>query len=170
MLLDARQISPGAVLRASVCVAGGGAAGIALARQLARSGRDVILLESGGLQMEADTQALYRGETRGSLYFALDAARLRYFGGTTNHWTGWCRPLDRCDFEQRDWIPLSGWPLSISELSPYFLGAQELCELGPFDYDASNWAKRTGQPLLPLDEELAETAVWQFSPPTRFGA
>ena len=27
----------------------------------------------------------------------LDEARLRYLGGTTNHWGGWCRPLDACD-------------------------------------------------------------------------
>jgi choline dehydrogenase-like flavoprotein len=129
----------------------------------------VILLESGGHRLEADTQALYQGETRGERYFPLDVARLRYLGGTTNHWTGWCRPLDPIDFQERSWIPLSGWPLSYSELASYYRAAQEVCELGAFDYSAQSWSKRTGQTLLPLNDALAETAIWQFSPPTRFG-
>ena len=29
---------------------------------------------------------------------------VRYFGGTTNHWSGYCRPLDPIDFSVRDWI------------------------------------------------------------------
>ena len=28
--------------------------------------------------------------------------RLRYFGGSTNHWGGWCLPLDTIDFETRE--------------------------------------------------------------------
>jgi choline dehydrogenase-like flavoprotein len=170
MLLDARRVRPGTVLEVPVCIAGGGAAGITLARRLIGSGIGVILLESGGHQLETDTQSLYQGETRGERYFALDVARLRYLGGTTNHWTGWCRPLDPTDFEERDWIPLSGWPLSYEELEPYYRAAQEVCEVGPLDYSAATWAKRTGLTLLPLSGELAETAIWQFSPPTRFGA
>ena len=31
-------------------------------------------------------------------YFELDTARLRYFGGTSNHWGGMCRTLDPYDF------------------------------------------------------------------------
>ena len=41
---------------------GAGAAGIILARELARDGRRVLLLESGAEQLEPETQALYVGE------------------------------------------------------------------------------------------------------------
>jgi choline dehydrogenase-like flavoprotein len=34
--------------------------------------------------------------------YPLAESRLRFFGGTTNHWGGWCRPLLPIDFEGRD--------------------------------------------------------------------
>ena len=37
------------------------------------------------------------GETIGDDYFALDTSRLRMFGGTSGHWTGMCRTLDKED-------------------------------------------------------------------------
>jgi choline dehydrogenase-like flavoprotein len=154
---------------ADVCIAGGGPAGIALARRLAGRGARVVLLESGGLEFDSETQALYEGEVAGADYWALATTRLRFFGGSSNHWTGWCRPLDALDFEERSWVAESGWPISREELEPYYEEAQGVCELGPFDYRPSTWAERTGTRLLPLDPELAETTIWQFSPPTRFG-
>ena len=41
--------------------------------------------------------------------------RIRSLGGTTGHWNGWCRPLMPQDFERRDYIPDSGWPLKYLE-------------------------------------------------------
>ena len=76
---------------------------VTLAREFIGEPFRVCLLESGGLEFEPATQALYQGETIG-LPYPLDTTRLRYFGGTTNHWSGWCRPLDETDFEKRDWI------------------------------------------------------------------
>ena len=37
--------------------------------------------------------------------------RIRALGGATGHWEGWCRPLMPHDFEARDYIPNSGWPI-----------------------------------------------------------
>jgi len=50
-------------------------------------------------------------------------------GGTTNHWNGWCRPLDDLDMREREWVPLSGWPIERSEIGElgarrFFRGAQ----------------------------------------------
>ena len=50
-----------------------------IARRLMRAGRDVMLLESGGTDFEAATQALYRGRNIGHAYYDLDEARLRFF-------------------------------------------------------------------------------------------
>lgn len=148
---------------------GAGAAGISLARRLRNTGLGVVLLESGGHQLDLETQALYAGKLEGTLYYQLDQTRLRYFGGTTNHWTGWCRPMEAIDLSAREWVPYSGWPLTMEELFPYYEQAQLVCELGDFNYSPEYWATQTRQPLLPLDEDLGRTAVWQFSPPTRFG-
>ena len=70
-----------------------------LAREFIDAPFRTCLLESGGLEYDAATQELYRGRNVGRKYFDLDACRLRYFGGTTNHWAGWCRPLNAIDFE-----------------------------------------------------------------------
>ncbi|MBW2236954.1 MAG: FAD-dependent oxidoreductase, partial [Deltaproteobacteria bacterium] len=46
MLLDARQLEPGTLIEADVCIVGAGAAGITVARDLGRAGLRVALLES----------------------------------------------------------------------------------------------------------------------------
>src|SRR5579871_528707 len=102
-----------------VCVLGTGPAGITVARRLAQRGLDVGLFEAGGLDPTTDSQDLYKGTTTGQPYYALDAARLRYFGGTSNHWGGWTRPLDPYDFEPNAANPLSGWPIAKAALDPY---------------------------------------------------
>ncbi len=168
MLTDARTLQDGQQLTADVCIAGAGAAGITLARALAGSGVGVVLLESGGFERDEPTQALYEGSVVGQDYWALQTSRLRFFGGSTNHWTGWCRPLDRLDFEARPGM-LGGWPLDFEELFPFYAMAQEDCELDRFEYRAKVWAERYQMRLVPLESEVWENIAWQFSPPTRFG-
>ena len=113
MFVDARSLPEGHRLETDVCVIGAGAAGITLARAFSGRRFRVCLLESGGLERDEETQALYAGESVGIPYFPLQVARLRYFGGTTNHWGGVCRPFVAKDFEPREWIPNSGWPLRL---------------------------------------------------------
>ncbi|MGH2359600.1 MAG: hypothetical protein ACRDGM_03545, partial [bacterium] len=134
MLIDARTIPHGKVIHTDLCIVGAGAAGITLARDFIGQRFRVCLLESGGLEFDEDTQSLYDGEIVGLPYTALKAARVRYFGGTTSHWGGWCRPLDEIDFETRDWVPHSGWPFSKSHLDPYYERAQSIFQLGRFRY------------------------------------
>ena len=61
MLVDAAQLTENSRLEADVVIAGGGVAGIALARQLADTGLSVLVLESGGEKPEPRTQSLYEG-------------------------------------------------------------------------------------------------------------
>lgn len=168
MLLDLHEVPAGSVLTAPVCIVGAGAAGITLARRLGTLGVRTLLLEAGGREPDDATQALAKGKNIGAPYFELHHTRLRYFGGSTNHWTGWCRPLDRIDFEPRPWMKYGGWPIGLDDLTPYYAAAQEVCELGLLDYSIEHWTRVTGQRVLPLDPNLATTVLWQFSPPTRF--
>lgn len=168
MLHDARQFDDGTTLSADLCVVGAGAAGITVARAFAGSGVRVLLLESGGLEFEDRVQELYVGENVGLPYFELDACRLRYFGGTTNHWAGRCRPLDPHDFEAREWVPLSGWPIGRADLDPYYRAAHELCQLGPYAY-APEAFDAPPEHRLALDPDRFPDMLWQYSPPTRFG-
>ncbi len=170
MHIDARTLPNGTLLEADLCIVGAGAAGITIAREWIGSHRKVLLLEGGGLQYEPAMQDLYRGEIVGLPYFPLEAARLHYFGGTTGHWAGWCATFDAIDFEKRDWVPHSGWPIRREDLDSFYVRAQPLFELGPYEYSAAAWQRRDPALVpLTLDPRVVWTKMWQFSPPTRFG-
>src|SRR6266516_3710694 len=171
MHIDARTLPNGSVLEADLCIVGAGAAGISMALEWIGSRHKVLLLEGGGLDYEAAMQDLYRGESVGLPYYPLQAARLHYFGGTTGHWAGFCSTLDPIDFEKRAWVPHSGWPIRREDLDPFYARAQPLLELGPYEYGAGDWQRRDPTLVpLPLDPRVMWTKMWQFSPPTRFGA
>jgi choline dehydrogenase-like flavoprotein len=159
-----------ALIETDVCIIGAGAAGISLARRLADGRRRILLVESGGMDFDPDTQDLYSGQDLGRPYFDLAAARLRYFGGSTNHWEGWCGPMDAADFEKQEWIAYSGWPISLEDLMPYYREAQTFNELGAWGYDDSIWS-RFGMDAPPVDREKLMTYFWQFADvPVRYGA
>jgi choline dehydrogenase-like flavoprotein len=168
VLIDARTVPRNQFIETDVCIVGAGAAGITLAREFIAQPFRVCLLESGGLEFDKDTQSLYQGENIGLPYFPLEVARLRYFGGTTNHWEGWCRPLDAIDFETRDWVPHSGWPFDKSHLDPFYKRAQSICWLGPYVYDVKDW-EAENTPHFPFASDRVITTIFQFSPPVRFG-
>ncbi len=94
MFVDGRSLPAGTALEADIAIVGAGAAGITLARALKDSGLSVALIESGGLEWSQEAQDLAAGELGPQTYATPDTVRLRYFGGTTGHWGGWCRELD----------------------------------------------------------------------------
>lgn len=168
MILDANSLSEGATVRADVCIAGAGAAGMTLALALRDSGLSVVVLESGSRQVEKRNQDLYRGKLTGAGNWKLHQQRLRVLGGSTGHWTGLCKPLRPDDFAARPWIPNSGWPIVYGDLLPHYERAQQLLELGAFDYDARAWAEREGLGTIAPDSDTLVTEMYQISPPTRF--
>ena len=168
MFIDFGELEDGTEIRADLCVIGAGPAGISIALALESSGLDVCLLESGDLAFDGATQALYQGSNVGLPYFDLTAPRLRYFGGTTGHWSGWSNQLVPGDFESRDWISHSGWPITGPDLAPHLPRAHELLELPPPTSDEALW-RRLGQRPVDFLPETLVTSFWQFSPPTRFG-
>ena len=169
MLIDARRLDDNSRIDADLAIIGAGPAGISLARRLANARTRICLIESGGLGPEAETQDLYQGETVG-LSYPLSSSRLRYLGGSSGHWGGYCRPLDPIDFEQRDWIPLSGWPVDRETLAPYWKAASAAVEVGSPEYENEDyWSRATGEPMVDWRAGRFMTRFFQFSPPTRFG-
>jgi choline dehydrogenase-like flavoprotein len=168
MLIDGRRLPEGHVLSTDLCIVGAGAAGITLALALADQPLDVCLIESGGFELEDDVQELCRVETRGVNYEGYET-RLRMFGGSTNHWGGWCRPMEARNFETRPWVPHSGWPIGLAEIAPYYDEAARLCEVGDLGLGPKGWAARLGLPALELEGSPLRNMIFDVSPPTRFG-
>lgn len=163
MFHDARTIPAGTVLQGDICIIGAGAAGIALAHALLGRGLRTILLESGGLELEEPTQALYQGEIRGVPQQDTDATRLRYFGGTTNHWAGWCRKLEPHDLRPPDPADPRRWPFGREELDPWYTAAHRLLGLGPDDDALEPWLQAAGRPALALDPARLRTVLFQVN-------
>lgn len=169
MFIDARTLPEGTTLEADICIIGGGAAGITLARDLAGGGHKTILFESGGFTFDQKTQDLYEGVTIGQPLHPLTVERLRFFGGSTNHWAGGCRPFDAQDFAVHAYIPDSGWPIGLRDLEGYYRRAQKICQLGPFVYETTAWASGDVAPLPFVAKSDMRSGIFQYSPPTRFG-
>ncbi|NJP10473.1 MAG: GMC family oxidoreductase [Leptolyngbyaceae cyanobacterium RU_5_1] len=173
MMIDARSIPSEETIETEVCIVGTGPAGVALAREFIGQDFRVCLLESGGIDPpNEDTKSLAEVETEGGFVPVTPDSRNRMFGGNSNYWAIKVdgdqlglrhRPLDEVDFEQRDWLPYSGWPFKRSHLVPYYERAQEVFQLGPFAYEGSDWEDET-RPQIPFGGDRITTRVFQFSP------
>lgn len=172
MIVDADTIGSGACLRADVCVVGGGAAGISLALSLSGQGLSIILLESGRMDEDRATQALYAGEVADErLHSPTDKYRQRRLGGSTGTWGGRSMPFDPLDFETRPQVPHSGWPISYDDLLPFYPRANALAEAGRFAYDADEALGGVAPPMVRgFESDVVRTnGLERFSCPTNFG-
>ncbi len=132
------------------------------------SGLNICLLEAGAFDVDLPTQSLYRGSSSGQSYYPLHASRFRMFGGTTNRWGGWCRPLDAEDYEEHDWVPRSGWPIVHEDVAAYDADAAALLQLPSENFEVARWADPRAEPI-PLESSEFENAIYQYSPRTNFG-
>ncbi len=171
------KLSPpdsGARLTSDVCVIGAGAAGITIARALGRAGVDTLLLEAGGRTPAADADVPYRGRSVATYGEHVPDAyvhqsRLRWFGGSTNHWAGWCHPLDAEDLAARPGVPDSGWPIAFDDLAPWYTPASAILDFAPFTGSTRPKVPARARLPLPEDGDFAHR-VFRRSPPVRFGA
>lgn len=172
MIIDARTLPGQETIETDVCIVGAGVAGIALVRELIGARFRVCLLESGGLKPDKVTQSLYWGENIGHSYYNLDTSRARFFGGTSNFWHFplgehrlgvRLRPLDPIDFEERDWVPHSGWPFGKAHLDPFYERAHAVCQIGPYTYEVKDWEDPAKTPPLPFANGRVKTTIFQFA-------
>lgn len=164
-ILDSNQMEDGSLIQADLCIVGTGPAGLSIAGQLAGANLTVVLLESGGWEEEPETQALYDIESAPPRRINQDVLRMRIVGGSSRIWTGRCAPFQALDFEERPWIPNSGWPLARAEFEPWLARAGALLGLGPNCYDDQMlWPRfKSPRPSPPLNPYVLEPMFWQFS-------
>jgi choline dehydrogenase-like flavoprotein len=161
LLEDFNTCLESAAFKADVCIVGGGAAGVTLASELIAAGREVLLLESGGLDYDPEIQNQMHGDSIGFPYYPLADSRLRFFGGTTAIWGGRRAQMNAIDFERRPWVAHSGWPISKADLQPFYSRAQRDLDLDETEGEGELWEKH-GLRRPPWSAEVIGTAFWQF--------
>ena len=82
---------------------GSGPAGMTIALDFKKFGKRVLIVEAGEEDFSESSQDFYKSTVIGDDYGDTSISRLRQVGGTSGHWEGICRPLDKNDFNK--------WPL-----------------------------------------------------------
>jgi choline dehydrogenase-like flavoprotein len=117
-------------LPCDVAIVGAGIAGLIMACELARCGLHTIVLESGAMSQEADTNPLNRVIQTGATYQGAEHGRFRCLGGTSTRWGGALLPFledDLC----ADTTPgrSEAWPVRLEELDSYLPAVERLFSL-----------------------------------------
>ncbi|OLP59939.1 hypothetical protein BJF93_10105 [Xaviernesmea oryzae] len=139
MIEDSLHLEDEASLACDLCIIGAGPAGIALARKAASPSCRVILLESGGLEVEEDLQVLNKGFSSPLNLKGMEEGRARALGGAGRLWAGQCLPFDDIDFAQRPWVAHSGWPIDAAQLQPFVDEAKRFFCVEEDVFDARNY-------------------------------
>ncbi len=171
-MADANLFEDGASIEADVCVVGAGAVGITIARELGEAGVRVVLLESGGLSPDEETQTLYDLRSAGYPIRENFMSRARYYGGSCNLWAGRNMLLEPLDAEARPWVEASGWPIPHAEIAGRYARAAAALRLPPID----RFDERTYRPRMSADEKAIfgsgplrpAISLWAVKP-MRFG-
>jgi len=120
----------------TVCIIGGGIAGLVLATRLADLGIDVNLLEAGGLVFEERSQALYRAEMSAGNHRGSNNGRFRTFGGSSTQWGGQILPFTWDIFDPPPGSPDLPWPVKENELVPYYDAVQKILGVDDLPFTA----------------------------------
>ena len=168
MIVDLNSSQEVSDVHCDVCVVGAGAAGLAIATEMLKTHKNIVVLESGGLEHEPATQALYDVEISGLPHAGATQGRFRVCGGSTTKWGGQALPLMPSDFEKRDWVAHSGWPLQFDELKPYYDRACQFLLVDNRNFDTDLFAYLHARPsLFDPDKIWYHFSKWSPKPSLR---
>lgn len=183
---DLSELGEVSAIRCDVLIIGGGPAGLTVARGLAGLKRDILILESGGLSEDKESDALNavvadadnwtpaQAQRRVDLHGTQTkfwnhdeqgfGMRCRGLGGSTAAWAGKSASFDSTDFAARSWVANSGWPIRFDDVSEYLDRAAETLNLGVNCYDDRLWALMRRAPPEPApDKQVLQSFFWQIA-------
>ena len=163
MIIDLNALEPRAPIRGDVCIVGCGAVGMAMARELMRHSVDTVLVDGGAATDELRTQALYDCEIVGLPFGGAMDGRFRVLGGSTTRWGGQALPMDPIDFERRDWVAHSGWPIELEAVSTHYPRVAEYMRVDDGDY-AETLAQKLGAAPPPVDANILRYHFSKWAP------
>ena len=157
MEIDLAQLDSSAtgsdLLRAPMCIIGGGIAGLTLAHKLVTLGHEVLLLEAGGHTPEAFVPVQQAGHP----HPGTSEPRPRALGGTSLTWGGQLLPFPHDS---------TAWPISATDLAPFTAEAEDLLAVDSLPYDAAEFFTQIHQPTPSLLNQLPQldTSLSKFTP------
>ena len=114
-----------------VAIVGSGPAGISAALRLEeQTNAQIILIESGGMEIDEQITQLAQVDASGihtNNYYPAHAQRV--LGGTSNVWVGFCTTLEERSFMNGE------WPMPYEDIQPYYKDAATVLELPPQAYN-----------------------------------
>lgn len=172
MFIDAETLQDDTTFCADIAVVGAGPAGIVLALELAKAGYNIALIESGRLHFSAAIQDLGEASHFDPQFHApMSECTRRQVGGASIIWGGRCLPYDPVDFDQREYIRNSDWPITYEEIEGYFQRACDYFFCGKSEFDIKNIPNIKQKSIIPglPDTEILTSTLERWSLPTNFG-
>ncbi|VXA98783.1 Glucose-methanol-choline (GMC) oxidoreductase:NAD binding site [Arthrobacter sp. 9AX] len=129
----------------AVCVVGAGPVGLSFALEAADAGLRVLLLDAGGADAGRRDKPTARRRNDSIIDPDRHAPELQTtrvgLGGASWMWGGRCVTYEPVDFEQREFVPDSDWPIGFSAIEPWRAKAQDYldCGGGGFTSDEPGW-------------------------------
>jgi choline dehydrogenase-like flavoprotein len=156
----------------AVCIIGAGPAGITLACELDGCGVPVLLLDVGGRGSDRPlTDDIFAGSATAP-HSDPRHFRATGLGGTSAIWGGRVVPYDPIDFEVRDHVPNSGWPIPYEEVASFYPRALGYAHAGENDFSVRgslDGLVETIPGLSAAERELIQDRIERYSLPTHFG-
>ena len=173
MIKNPEEFSTGMTITTDIVIVGAGPIGISMGLELARSGVEVALLESGLQRTDHTAQDLAAFDSRQDDYFHTrsDLALRRAVGGASALWGGRCVAYDPIDFEDRPLTAQAPWPIRYEDVEPYLQRACDWAQCGRAVFnvrDVPELAQRDFVEGLP-DGDVRTTDLERWALPTRFG-
>ena len=79
-------------------IIGSGPAGISIALELEKKKINSLIIESGDIENNSDSEKFLKSESIGDHESDYVSNRMRMFGGTSSIWGGNCNPMSKSDF------------------------------------------------------------------------
>jgi len=125
------------------CVVGAGPVGLSFAIEAAEAGQRVLLVDAGDI--ESGKRDVVPGPTEildDDRHAPVELVTRQGIGGTSWLWGGRCVAFEPIDFEERDYVPDSRWPIGIDDVAPWYDRAAQHLDAGAavFRSPEPDWA------------------------------
>lgn len=169
--IDARELPENSTLTATVVIVGTGPAGATIARELAPTGVDILLVEGGSLSRSPEHDDTLKADQRSQGVEPMEKARTKRLGGASTQWGGRTYPFDALDFEDRveGGLNFKGWPISREDLNPFYVRATQAAGVKNMQYTAAEAIKGAPQHLMGESDIVNTQGIWRWGPPVNFG-